>query len=314
MRAATTRDSQNVEKQTFDVSKIVRVYFNDVVHVEGFILAVDETGVFFFTDSNNHDNILVKLSNYMEQLDLEKKDIVVCQLTWSAESASEETFFKLIPEVADDDVFFISVNPDTFETAIRLILSHRKPIFSKEDVIEITECFQKSYASIGTLYEYLKQRGFNLEKDSVDAFESIPMITLSDVVHEFGKEHAEEIFKAMQDFRDTRRRELERSFPREPRYKRTSWESSATTAKVLSFICFVAACVMCIARVPGLVIIFSIMGILQARHLALIYKTMAATILTWLNLATFLFGVMQLVAHFKPEIIQFLQNTLLISR
>lgn len=47
MRRLNNKDAKTVEKSYFDAAPVIRTYFNDVVTVDGFIMAVDETGVYF---------------------------------------------------------------------------------------------------------------------------------------------------------------------------------------------------------------------------------------------------------------------------
>lgn len=98
------------------------------------------------------------------------------------------------------------------------------------------------------------------------------------------------------------------------KYVRTSWDKSASAAAAISAVLFIASIFVFLLKLPGLGIIFAVFGILQARHLALIYKTGLATVFTWLNCASLIFGVIQLIGTLSPNIIEFLQKMLLIQR
>lgn len=98
------------------------------------------------------------------------------------------------------------------------------------------------------------------------------------------------------------------------KYVRTSLDKSASVAALVSAVLFIASVFVFLLKLPGLGIIFAVFGILQARHLALIYKTGLATVFTWLNCASLIFGVIQLIGTLSPNIIEFLQKMLLIQR
>lgn len=69
-------------------------------------MAVDETGVYFFTTIEDHNKILVKLSNYMNQLALSKKDMVVCYLGWEVAPITDDVFLRGFQTI-DFRIFFL---------------------------------------------------------------------------------------------------------------------------------------------------------------------------------------------------------------
>lgn len=208
MRRLNNKDAKTVEKRYFDAAPVIRTYFNDVVTVDGFIMSVDETGVYFFTTIEDHNKILVKLSNYMNQLALSKKDMVVCYLGWEVAPITDDVFFKRIPDHRFQDLLFVEINPDTFEPSLRLLLSSRTAILKRDDIIDIIECYQNSTIMQGSLYEFMQARGFNLDRHLVESLEESPLVNLDDIINDFGEESAVEIYNAISEFRDAQDRQV----------------------------------------------------------------------------------------------------------
>lgn len=314
MRRLNRKDAKTAEKRYFDAAPVIRTYFNDVVTIDGFIMAVDETGVYFFTTIEDHNKILVKLSNYMDQLALSKDDMVVCYLGWEVDKITDDVFFKRIPDHRFQDLLFVDINPGTFESSLRLLLSSRAAILKRDDIIDIIGCYQNSIIMQGSLYEFMQVRGFDLDRHLLESLEKAPVLNLEDIINCFGEENAIEIYNAISEFRDAQDEPNYWEQADLQKYVRTSWDKSASVAAIISAILFIASVLVFLLRLPGLGVIFAIFGILQARHLALIYKTGLATIFTWLNCASLIFGVIQLIGTFSPNIIEFLQKMLLIQR
>lgn len=314
MHRTNKKISKVVETEVFDILKMAQIYFSEIVPVSGFVLAVDETGVYFFTSEKKDDVILVKLSNYMDQLDLTRDEVVVCRVSNSAPKITDDTFFKRIPNTNLNSVLITDVRPDCFEESIRLICGTRNVILTKADMIEIIECFRPSKLRQGSMMEFLKTRGFELDYDTVDDFDRRPILALDDVISSFGVTDAEQIYDAMCEYR-----ELVGTPVKEEQFTKISaksgrWDSAAESTTIIGSLLVVASCIMYVLHLPILGLIFAIMGMLQARHLALIYKTTAATALTWFSLATIIFGVLQTASLFSTNIITWLQNMLLIGR
>lgn len=314
MRRLNNKDAKTVEKRYFDAAPVIRTYFNDVVTVDGFIMAVDETGVYFFTTIEDHNKILVKLSNYMNQLALSKEDMVVCYLGWKVAPITDDVFFKRIPDHRFQNLLFVEINPDTFESSLRLLLSSRTAILKRDDIIDIIGCYQNSTIMQGSLYEFMQARGFNLDRHLVESLEESPLVSLDDIIIDFGEESAVEISNAISEFRNAQDEPNYLEQADLQKYVRTSWDKSASMAALISAVLFIASVFVFLLKLPGLGVIFAVFGVLQARHLALIYKTGLATVFTWLNCASLIFGVIQLIGTLSPNIIGFLQKMLLIQR
>ena len=262
----------------------------------------------------DHNKILVKLSNYMNQLALSKKDMVVCYLGWEVAPITDDVFFKRIPDHRFQDLLFVEINPDTFEPSLRLLLSSRTAILKRDDIIDIIGCYQNSTIMQGSLYEFMQARGFNLDRHLVESLEESPLVSLDDIITDFGEESAVEISNAISEFRNAQDEPNYLEQADLQKYVRTSWDKSASMAALVSAVLFIASVFVFLLKLPGLGIIFAVFGILQARHLALIYKTGLATVFTWLNCASLIFGVIQLIGTLSPNIIEFLQKMLLIQR
>lgn len=305
---------RTVESAVFTISKVVRAYFDTVMHVQDFIMALDSTGVYFFTNESNTDAILVKLSNYIEQLALEKGEFLACVVSYDTEEITEDKFFELLPSREEEDTLIYEINPNSFETSLRLIMRDRGICFTDDELKSIKDCFYARSFAKYTMGYYLAENGFDLDPDKVEAMEDHPLITLEYVVNEFGRDDAEEIYRAICSFRSLHAEEYKRLMPKDLEYKRTSWESATKASTVLGSIAFALAVVMCLIHVPVLGIIFAFIGLLQGRHLHLVYKSTAATVLTWLNMAMLLASLVMAAFGYKHEIIAFLHRTLLISR
>lgn len=315
MRKATKQDNKNIETPIFNANKVIRTYFDDVVTLDNFIMAVDETGVFFFTVLEDQNTILVKLSNYMDQLALAREDIVVCQLSWSAPKVGDDVFFKCIQDQRFKDLLFTEINPNCFEAAIRLLLSSRNVVLTREDIIDITECFQESVIVKNSLFDYLRDLGYDLDRHDIEKLERKPIIALQDLINVYGEsDETLELYDDIQKFRDDQHPQNPQEESDLQKYIHSNWDQATNLTIVLGFLLFGASCIAFLFHLPILGLIFAFFGILQGRHLALIYKTYMATILTWLNLATLLYGVIQMIVLFKPEIIEVLKNMLLIQR
>lgn len=315
MRKSTKQTDNNVEVPVFNASKVIKAYFNDVVILDNFIMAVDETGVFFFTTLDDQNTILVKLSNYTDQLALARDDIVVCRLGWDVQKIDNDVFFKRIQDKRFNDLLFTEINPECFEPAIRLLLSSRDVVLSREDIIEITECFQESVIVQNSLFDYLRDLGYDLDRHDIEKLEKKPIITLQDIINVYGENDASlELFDDITKFRESQYHRDPQEEANLQQYIHSNWDRASNLTVVLGFILFGASCAAFLLHLPVLGLIFSFFGILQGRHLALIYKTFMATILTWLNLATFLFGIIQTIVLLKPEILDALRQMLLIQR
>ena len=140
------------------------------------------------------------------------------------------------------------------------------------------------------------------------------LVNLDDIINDFGEESAVEIYNAISEFRDAQDEPSYWEQADLQKYVRTSWDKSASAAASISAVLFIASIFVFLLKLPGLGIIFAVFGILQARHLALIYKTGLATVFTWLNCASLIFGVIQFIGTLSPNIIEFLQKMLLIQR
>ena len=250
----------------------------------------------------------------MNQLALSKRDMVVCYLGWEVAPITDDVFFKRIPDNRFQDLLFVEINPDTFEPSLRLLLSSRTAILKRDDIIDIIGCYQNSTIMQGSLYEFMQARGFNLDRHLVESLEESPLVNLDDIINDFGEESAVEIHNAISEFRDAQDEPSYWEQADLQKYVRTSWDKSASAAAAISAVLFIASIFVFLLKLPGLGIIFAVFGILQARHLALIYKTGLATVFTWLNCASLIFGVIQLIGTLSPNIIEFLQKMLLIQR
>lgn len=187
-------------------------------------------------------------------------------------------------------------------------------ILKRDDIIDIIGCYQNSTIMQGSLYEFMQARGFNLDRHLVESLEKSPLVNLDDIINDFGEESAVEIHNAISEFRDAQDEPSYWEQADLQKYVRTSWDKSASVAASISAVLFIASIFIFLLKLPGLGIIFAVFGILQARHLALIYKTGLATVFTWLNCASLIFGVIQLIGTLSPNIIEFLQKMLLIQR
>lgn len=315
MRRATVDDTKQVESAIFDVNKALNLYFNDVIPIEGFILTVDETGAYFFTTMEDQNLILVKLSNYVEQLALAGNELTVCRITWDADCVSDEIYFKQIPDTRFKNLQIIDINPDSFEQSLRLLLSNRDPVFSKLEVAEIVECFKPAALMEGSLYQFLLQRGFSIDRAIATEYENHPVITLQDVMNDFGPDNAEELLSAMLDYREMYQSSMSDMVIDLTKYhQKRGWDQAANLAAIMGIVSMVLSIVFSAVRIPELALAFSVIAFLQARHLALIYKNVVATIITWFSAVIIVFSTIQMLAFIKPDVIQWLQENLLISR
>ena len=314
MRKATVEDTKQVESKVFDVNKALHLYFNDVIPIEGFILVVDETGAYFFTTITDQNLILVKLSNYVDQLALTSNEITVCRVSWDADLVTDDIYFKRIQDTRFKGLQIVDVNPDSFEQSLRLLLSNRPTVFSKLEVADIVECFKPAALMEGSLFVFLQEHGFNVDRVIATEYENHPVITLQDVINDFGTEHAEDLLEAMLEYREMYQCSIATKVTDLTKYHKTNWEDAANLAAVLGILLMVAALAFSAVRIPVLALSFSVLAFIQARHLALIYKNAIATIITWFSIVIIIFSTCQIVAFFKPNIIQWLQDTLLISR
>lgn len=315
MRRATVDDTKQVESAIFDVNKALNLYFNDVIPIEGFILTVDETGAYFFTTMEDQNLILVKLSNYVEQLALAGNELTVCRITWDADCVSDEVYFKQIPDTRFKNLQIIDINPDSFEQSLRLLLSNRDPVFSKLEVAEIVECFKPAALMEGSLYQFLLQRGFSIDRAIATEYENHPVITLQDVMNDFGSDNAEGLLNAMLDYREMYQNSmLDMVIDLTKYHQKRGLDQAANLAAIMGIVSMVLSIVFSVVRIPELALAFSVIAFLQARHLALIYKNVVATIITWFSVVIIVFSTIQMLAFIKPDVIQWLQENLLISR
>lgn len=315
MRRATVDDTKQVESAIFDVNKALNLYFNDVIPIEGFILTVDETGAYFFTTMEDQNLILVKLSNYVEQLALAGNELTVCRITWDADCVSDEIYFKQIPDTRFKNLQIIDINPDSFEQSLRLLLSNRDPVFSKLEVAEIVECFKPAALMEGSLYQFLLKRGFNIDRAIATEYENHPVITLQDVVNDFGSDNAEDLLNAMLDYREMYQNSMSDMVIDLTKYhQKRGLDQAANLAAIMGIVSMVLSIVFSAVRIPELALAFSVIAFLQARHLALIYKNVVATIITWFSVVIIVFSTIQMLTFVKPDVIQWLQENLLISR
>lgn len=151
-------------------------------------------------------------------------------------------------------------------------------------------------------------------KESTDGTYKVPFDEALTGITDFGEESAVEISNAISEFRNAQDEPNYLEQADLQKYVRTSLDKSASMAALVSAVLFIASVFVFLLKLPGLGIIFAVFGILQARHLALIYKTGLATVFTWLNCASLIFGVIQLIGTLSPNIIEFLQKMLLIQR
>lgn len=308
-------DTKQVESAIFDVNKALNLYFNDVIPIEGFILTVDETGAYFFTTMEDQNLILVKLSNYVEQLALAGNELTVCRITWDADCVSDEVYFKQIPDTRFKNLQIIDINPDSFEQSLRLLLSNRDPVFSKLEVAEIVECFKPAALMEGSLYQFLLQRGFSIDRAIATEYENHPVITLQDVMNDFGSDNAEGLLNAMLDYREMYQNSmLDMVIDLTKYHQKRGLDQAANLAAIMGIVSMVLSIVFSVVRIPELALAFSVIAFLQARHLALIYKNVVATIITWFSVVIIVFSTIQMLAFIKPDVIQWLQENLLISR
>lgn len=319
MRRTKNQDMNRAENNTIDISKMIKIYFNDVIKVKGFIMAIDETGVYFFTTENDQNTILVKLTNYMDQLALSKEDVVVCRVTSGAERVTNDVFFKRIQDRKLQDVLIADMSPDCLEESIRLLTSSRKPVLSRADVIDIVECFRPSTARSEGLYNFLASNGFKLDLDAVSKFEDAPLVTLQDVVNAFGENNAEEIYDLIASYRKKQQRANvdDESVRGESTFidsEIKTWDKNVLITSVTAVLLLVASIAMYICHLPLLGVLFALCCLLNARHLALIYRNLMATILTWFSIILLVFGIISTIGLFNNEIIQWLKDKLLIER
>lgn len=303
----------------FDVSKTVKAYFRDVIVVKDFIIAVDELGVFFFTTNIDEHSVLIKLSNYLEALSISKQEIVVCQLDWSAQRIGDEVFFNRIPDDRFSSLLFVPVNPDDFEATIRLLLCVREPVLLEQEVDSIVECFQQCSSKKGSLYEFLINKGYiDVDVQCVKQIESLPVVTINDVISIFDVDgtSVQELYEAICEYRNLNPHEVpDTSLLSRIKLSRDSTGMTYKSTVILCCVlCFLSCFVSFFLHIPVLGIIFSIMGLLQARHLLLMYSSSIATALTWFSIAALIYSIFCTIETYFPSIVKALQDLLLVAR
>ena len=303
----------NAEKRRFNLGSTVRGYFDHVIRVQDFVMAIDRTGVYFFTNEMNETIVLTKVSNYVEQLSLEKGEFVVCQVTNDAANTTEDQFFKRVYSKDNQEVLLHQVNPESFETTLRILIRNQGARLTAQDVSDIVECFYDDAAD-GALQKFLNEHDCHLDHRLVDKVEDMPIVTLQNIINFFGETNADEIFDLVAEFRQQNADKYKQLEKPQDHYKRVSLEVTVKTSTILGFLLFGLSVVMSLLKVPAFAAIFALAGLYQGRHLHLCYRSVIASVITWINVCALMFSTFSLILAFKPEIITFLQDTLLISR
>lgn len=303
----------------FDVSKTVKAYFRDVIVVKDFVIAVDELGVFFFTTNTDEHSVLIKLSNYLEALSISKQEIVVCQLDWNAQRIGDEVFFNRIPDDRFDSLLFVPVNPDDFEATIRLLLCVREPVLLEQEIDSIVECFQQCSSRKGSLYEFLANKGYDdIDIQCVKQIESLPVVTINDVISVFDVDgtSVQGIYETICEYRNLNQHDSPDTslLSRIKLFRDSTGMTYRSTVILCSVFCFLSCFVSFFFHIPVLGVIFSVMGFLQARHLALMYSSSIAVALTWFSVAALIYSVFCTIEIYFPSIVKALQDLLLVAR
>lgn len=109
----------------FELINEIDSYFTRVINDEDFVLGIDKTGVYAFTEESDVDLVLLKFSRMLQTLALHSSDAVLCAIS---------------DTVRETAILHVTTLP-SLELWIRETVGKRRRIFSEEDIASIVGCY-----------------------------------------------------------------------------------------------------------------------------------------------------------------------------
>lgn len=239
-------------------------YF-DIINDEDFILGIDKTGVYAFTDDVDVDVVLVKYSRMLKTLALKRSESVLCIVT-------DEEIQQNLP-------ILNVVRPQELERWVRKTAGARKTVFQENDIKSIFDCYFESEDDEDSMYDILRE--FNLPEPVVISLVNDPPATVHDITR-FGvdKQTAYEVLNTFQQsfdyFRDTDS-SVERGVS-------VTLYSFIRRNVIISISLAICASICIIINFGWVGAIFSLLGIVYGRKAEKVNDDATAKFIKWSNI------------------------------
>ena len=133
----------------------IEKYFKYAINYTDFVLGLDETGLYLFTESGDDNVVREKASKLSQALALQASEIIVVQLTSTNAEKYQFSGYKITLQQRD----LYKVSPDEVEAFIRLYTGLREPVLTEEDICSIIDCFMDYQKDYGDEYDSLVALG-----------------------------------------------------------------------------------------------------------------------------------------------------------
>ncbi|MEY8333241.1 hypothetical protein AALB53_09055 [Lachnospiraceae bacterium 47-T17] len=164
---------------------LISEYFINVVNYTDFVLAVDESGVFVFSQDTDDKSLLIKVSNLMSALALQKEQIIICVL----DNRSGNVYSSFDCVERDGDLEYVHHVPVTYlEDFIRKYTKKYAGTLTYSDVNNILDCFCDVGAGNRNVELVAYLHGYGLSDEAIDRILNEYVIT-KELVYNAGVRH-----------------------------------------------------------------------------------------------------------------------------
>lgn len=149
-------------------------FFAKTIYTEDFILALDESGVWLFTDSINTKQVLVAASRLMNRLQLDVSEIVLCAVNQYYTKQDLPAFSREC-DLEQEGILY-KIHTENLEIFIRTLTGVRGDILQKSILAEVADCYQ----DIKEVYTQLEEElmGLGLSKEQAKKIQTERPVSL----------------------------------------------------------------------------------------------------------------------------------------
>lgn len=272
-------------------------YFKNVTKTSDFVIAIDETGVYFFTEERDQDEILFKASAVVEALELSKGEFIICIVSESVACVGKKFFDYGVDNSFSDMI--TEINPEEFEDVARRMTGGRPVIYSMDDLNDISSCFDRFAKYDCGNDDYLAQ--FMLAPEIRNRLDSYVPESVQDVIAcGVPGDIAESVYVAMRKHECKQDSQMSGHFDNLDGSVSVISDNRARNFIAISLIMFVISAIGAMLEIPAMVIIFSVGGLWFANDLSILYRTFWSSVCKALNAGILLTGVCQGLVMIAP--------------
>lgn len=271
-----------------DLVKTVDCYFETVINDEDFVLCLDNTGVYAFTEELDVEVVLLKFQRMLRTLSLKGQEAVLCLVT------DEQVETTQVLNVA---------TPENLEKWIRTKTGSRKRMLSDDDLLSIADCYFEGEDDEDSISDLLRE--LEIPEAVILSLLEVNPITVGDVM-KFGIDR-ETSYQVLRVFTEDKERLLSTNSTVERGV--TIALDSYVKNKVVIAICFaIGSLVLSLFRWSAVACCCAGVGFWFALKGERVNDDVTARFIKWANVFIFILGALPLMKlgleHLVPWLVE----------